>query len=163
MGEMNQALKAFKKRLDQAKENSTAIFLGDNIYPAGMPDKKDSTAAYSEAKNNIMAQLNTLGNFKGKPIFIPGNHDWYNEGILGLARQQKFIEKNLDSKKVFFPKNGCALQKIEINDDVVVIAIDTKWYLANWDKNPTINDDCEIKDREKFFEELEGLIKKECG
>ena len=160
MGEMNLALKAFKKRLDQAKKNSTAIFLGDNIYPAGMPNKKDSTAAYVEAKNNIMAQLNTLGNFKGKPIFIPGNHDWYNEGILGLARQQKFIEKSLDSKKVFFPKNGCALQKIEINDDVVVIAIDTKWYLANWDKNPTINDDCEIKDREKFFEELEGLIKK---
>ncbi|MGB5437470.1 MAG: metallophosphoesterase, partial [Maribacter sp.] len=160
MGDMNPALKGFKERLDQADENSTAIFLGDNIYPAGMPDKKDSTAAYISAKNNITAQLQTLENFKGRPIFIPGNHDWYNEGVLGLARQQKFIEKQLDSKKVFFPKDGCALQKVVINDEIVLIVIDTKWYLANWDKNPTINDDCEIKDKEKFFEELEGLITK---
>lgn len=47
-----------------------------------------------------------------------------------------------------------------MNDDVVIIAIDTEWYLTNWDKHPTMNDKCEIKDREKFFEELEGLIKK---
>ncbi len=160
MGDMNPALKLFKNRLDRANPNSTAIFLGDNIYPAGMPHKKDASDDYLVAKNNIMAQLNTLERFKGNPIFIPGNHDWYNEGIKGLAREQKFIEKVLDSKKVFFPEDGCAIQKVDIDDKVVVIAIDTEWYLANWDKNPTINDDCEIKDREKFFEELEGLIKK---
>ena len=163
MGEMNPALKLFKKRLDNAKENSTAIFLGDNIYPAGMPDRKGSTQAYLAAKNNIDAQLNTLDNFKGRPIFIPGNHDWYNQGLKGLERQQKYIEKSLDSKDVFFPEDGCAIQKIDVSDDVVIIAIDTKWYLSNWDKHPTINDNCEIKDREKFFEELEGLIKKNAG
>ena len=160
MGGMNPALTLLKDRLKEADKNSTAIFLGDNIYPAGMPDKKDSTEAYISAKNNLKAQLNTLDDFKGKPIFIPGNHDWYNEGLKGLARQQKYIEKKLDSKKVFFPKDGCPIELIDVNDDVVVIAIDTEWYLVNWDKHPTMNDDCDIKDREKFFEELEGLIKK---
>lgn len=163
MGDLNPALRLFKQRLDRANANSTAIFLGDNIYPAGMPHKKDSTGAYRLAKNHIMAQLKTLDGFKGNPIFIPGNHDWYNDGIKGLAREQKFIEKRLDSKDVFFPEDGCPIQKVEINDDVVVIAIDTEWYLAKWDKNPTMNDNCEIKDREKFFEELEGLIKKNAG
>ncbi|WP_179954990.1 metallophosphoesterase [Maribacter luteus] len=163
MGDMNPVLKLFKKRLDQAGKNSTAIFLGDNIYPAGMPDKKDSTEAYLLAKNHIKAQLKTLDGFKGNPIFIPGNHDWYNEGLKGLEREQKYIEKKLDNKHVFFPEDGCAIQKIDVSDDVVVIAIDTEWYLANWDKNPTMNDNCEIKDREKFFEELEGLIKKNMG
>lgn len=160
MGDMNPALKLFKKRLGQAEKNSTAIFLGDNIYPAGMPDKKDSTEEYELAKNHLKAQINTLDDFKGKTIFIPGNHDWYNEGLKGLERQQKYIEKKLDSKKVYFPQDGCPMQKIDVNDDVVVIAIDTEWYLTNWDNHPTMNDDCEIKDREKFFEELEGLIKK---
>ena len=160
MGGMNPALKLLKKRLDQAEKNSTAIFLGDNIYPAGMPDKKDAKGEYQAAKNNLDAQLNTLEDFNGKPIFIPGNHDWYSEGLKGLARQENYIEKKLDSKKVFFPKDGCPIRKIDINDDVVVIAIDTEWYLVNWDKHPTMNDECEIKDREKFFEELEGLIKK---
>jgi len=160
MNEMNPALKLFKKRLDQADKNSTAIFLGDNIYPAGMPDKKNAIAEYPKAKNNLDAQLSTLEDFEGKPIFIPGNHDWYSEGLKGLARQQKYIEKKLDSKKVFFPQDGCPIQKIDVSDDVVVIAIDSEWYLINWDKHPTLNDECEIKDREKFFEELEGLIKK---
>ncbi|MBT8302182.1 MAG: phosphoesterase, partial [Maribacter sp.] len=80
MGAMNPALKLFKKRLDEADPNSTALFLGDNIYPAGMPDKKNDKAAYQAAKNNLDAQLNTLKDFPGKPIFIPGNHDWYSDG-----------------------------------------------------------------------------------
>ncbi|WP_411028967.1 metallophosphoesterase [Spongiimicrobium sp. 3-5] len=158
-GQLNPALKQFKKRLDGSNENSTAIFLGDNIYPAGMPSKKDDLG-HSVAKNNLDAQLKTVEGYKGKTVFIPGNHDWYSEGLKGLERQQKYIEKQLNSKEVFFPEDGCPMQKIDINDDVVVIAIDTEWYLTNWDRHPTMNDECEIKDREKFFEELEGLIKK---
>lgn len=160
MGDLNPALKLFKEKLQHADTNSTAIFLGDNIYPAGLPDEKDSTVAYTIAKNHIDAQLNTLQGFKGTPLFIPGNHDWYTEGLKGLKRQQKYIQKELDSKKVFFPENGCPMKTIKINDDIVIVAIDTEWYLTNWDKRPTMNDECGIKDREKFFEELEGFIKK---
>ena len=159
MGEMNPVLKVLKEKLGAAPKNSTAIFLGDNIYPEGMPAKKEAEA-YHIAKNHLDAQLNTLTEFKGRPIFVPGNHDWYSDGLKGLSRQQKYIEKELDSKKVFFPKDGCPIQKIDVNDDLVIIAIDTEWYLVNWDKHPTMNDECDIKDREKFFEELEGLIKK---
>lgn len=156
----NAALRSFKYRLDKADKNSTAIFLGDNIYPAGMPSKKKEPIKYKKAKRYLDAQLSSLENYKGKPLFIPGNHDWYAEGLNGLKRQQEYIQKKLDSKKVFFPKNGCPVEKIEVNDDVDIIAIDTEWYLTNWDKHPNMNDDCEIKDREKFFEEMEGLIKK---
>ncbi|NND79255.1 MAG: hypothetical protein HKN53_05095 [Maribacter sp.] len=138
--EMNPALKLFKKRLDNAQSNSTAIFLGDNIYPAGMPDKKDDKEAYQAAKNNLDAQLNTLEDFSGKPIFIPGNHDWYTDGLNGLERQQDYIGKKLDNKKVFFPQDGCPIQKIDVSDDVVVIALDTEWYLTKWDKHPSMND-----------------------
>ncbi|NAY92057.1 phosphoesterase [Muricauda sp. JGD-17] len=159
IGGMNNALKAFKTELDKADKNSTAIFLGDNIYPAGLPDKKDSTRAYLEAKNHLDAQLATLDNFKGKRVFIPGNHDWYTEGLVGLKRQEKYVEKQLNSKEVFFPENGCPMETIEIGDDIVVIVIDTEWYLTNWDKRPDINDECEIKDRERFFVELEDEIK----
>ncbi len=160
MGGINPALKIFKNRLDNAPENSTTLFLGDNIYPAGLPDAKDSTEAYIVAKNHLDAQLKTLDNYKGKPIFIPGNHDWYTEGLVGLKREQKYIQKKLNSKKVFFPEDGCPIKTIEINDQVVLIAIDTEWYLTNWDKRPDINDKCDIKDRSKFLQELEGEIKK---
>lgn len=158
--EMNPVLATFKKSLDAAHENSTAIFLGDNIYPVGFPSKEESIKAYHEAKNNIDAQLATLKNYKGRPMFIPGNHDWYNEGLKGLKRQEKYIEKKLKQKNPFLPENGCPIVNLKINDDLTIIIIDTEWYLVDWDKHPTINDNCEIKSREKFWDVLEGLIKK---
>ncbi len=159
-GDMNPALKRFKLKLDKASKNSTAIFLGDNIYPRGFPSKKEDAQGHDEAKNHLNAQINTVASFKGNTVFIPGNHDWYSGGLKGLERQQEYVQEALDSKKVFLPKNGCPIEKIDISEDIVVIALDTEWYLVNWDKHPTINDDCEIKDRGRFFEEIESLIKK---
>ena len=51
MGGMNPALTAFKRELDRADSSSTALFLGDNIYPAGLPTKKDKN--YEVAKNHL--------------------------------------------------------------------------------------------------------------
>jgi len=43
-----------------------------------------------------------LTHFKGSPIFIPGNHDWYNEGPWEDWRDnKKYIQKELKSKDVF--------------------------------------------------------------
>ena len=159
MGSMNPALKIFKDKLDKADKNSTAIFLGDNIYPAGLPDPKDSTVAYLTAKNHLDAQLKTLDDFKGRPLFIPGNHDWYTEGLVGLEREENYIKKALKHKNPFLPENGCPIDVIEIGDDVAIITIDTEWYLTNWDKRPDMNDKCDIKSREKFLLELEDAIK----
>lgn len=159
MGGLNPALKIFKDRLDMADGNSTAIFLGDNIYPAGLPDPKDSTAAYFKAKNDLDAQLRTLDNFKGRPLFIPGNHDWYTEGLIGLEREENYIKDALKQKDPFLPENGCPIDVIEIGEDIAIITIDTEWYLTNWDKRPDMNDKCEIKSRDKFLLELEDAIK----
>lgn len=157
--DLNTVLKGFKNKLTTAEANSTAIFLGDNIYPAGMPDKKDAIN-YKTAKNHLDAQLATLENFKGRPLFIPGNHDWYSDGLNGLEREEKYIKKKLKQKNPFLPENGCPIEQIKVNDDFTIIVIDTEWYLANWDKHPTMNDDCDIKSREKFWGEVESLIKK---
>ncbi len=159
LGGMNPALRIFKEKLDKAEKNSTAIFLGDNIYPAGLPDPKDSTIAYLEAKNHLDAQLKTLDNFKGRPLFIPGNHDWYTEGLIGLEREENYIKDALKQKNPFLPENGCPIDVIEVGDDIAIITIDTEWYLTNWDKRPDMNDKCEIKSREKFMLELEDAIK----
>ena len=159
IGTSSIALQSFKKELSIAKENSTAIFLGDNIYEKGLPKKSHENRAYAEHQLNV--QTDVVKDFKGKTIFIPGNHDWYS-GLSGLKRQEKYIEEIL-GKNTFMPKNNCPIEKVDIGDDIVLIVIDSEWYLTNWDKHPTINDDCEIKTRTKFFDELEGLIKKARG
>lgn len=158
IGEMSLPVQALKSRLESATSNSSVVFLGDNIYPLGMPKKGHENRAFSEHQLNVQTGL--VKDSKASAIFVPGNHDWYSGGLKGLERQQKYVENQLDSKNVFFPEDGCPLQKVKINEDVVVIAVDTEWYITNWNKHPTINDNCEIKSREKFFEEFEGLIKK---
>ena len=143
------------KKLKNASKQSTVLFLGDNIYPKGLPKKEDETRAFAEHQLNV--QTDAVKDFKGEAIFIPGNHDWYSDGLKGLKRQEKYVEDIL-GKNTFLPENGCPIEKVDVTDDIVLIIVDTEWYITNWDKHPTINDDCEIKTRAKFFEELEGLI-----
>jgi hypothetical protein len=154
------ALELFTKELQKAPISSTALFLGDNIYPKGLP--KIGEEGRNSAEQQLNAQLNAVTDFKGKTIFIPGNHDWYSNGIKGLDREAKYIEEKL-GKNTFLPKNGCPIEKVDISDNVVLIIVDSEWYMTNWDKQPTINDECDIKTREGFFEEYESLIKKSSG
>jgi len=160
LGTQTEALKDFKAELDKASKQSTALFLGDNIYEKGMPKKGDKNRAFAEYQLNIQTQA--AKDFKGKVVFIPGNHDWYSNGLKGLKRQENYIEDIL-GKNTFLPENGCPIKKVNITDHIVLIIIDSQWYLTNWNKHPTINDDCEIKTRFLFFEEFEGLIKKARG
>ena len=153
------ALDYLKSKTEDASENATLLFLGDNVYETGIPDKTSKN--YALAKRRISAQTDVAKQFKGKSIFIPGNHDWYN-GLDGLKREEKLVEKAL-GKNSFLPQNGCPLERVKISKDIVLIIVDTHWFLTNWDNHPTINDNCEIKTRTKFFDEFESLIKKSRG
>ncbi|EZH71523.1 phosphoesterase [Aquimarina atlantica] len=159
MNESTKGLSILKKVLDTAKtKDDYLIFLGDNIYQKGMPEKESSERALGE--HRIDAQIEATKNFDGDVIFIPGNHDWYTNGVEGLRRQERYVNKKIDNKNAFLPTKGCPIESMEISDKVHLLILDTQWYLANWDKNPTINDNCEIKTREKFFLEVEGELKK---
>lgn len=152
-------LDAFKKVIDTSEtKGDYAIFLGDNIYDAGLP-KKDNPER-GEAERILDAQIATTQNFKGKTLFIPGNHDWYAGGVEGVKRQEKYIEKALDDNEAFQPENGCPIEMKSVSDSVELMIIDTQWYLENWDENPTINDNCEIRTREGLFLEIENEFKK---
>jgi hypothetical protein len=158
-GDSTKAIKAFKAELENASENSTAIFLGDNIYEKGIPKK--SSENYKLAKHRLQVQLDAVKNYKGETIFLPGNHDWYS-GVKGLKRQEKFVEKAL-GKNTFLPENGCSIDKVHVSDDIELILVDSHWYITSWDKHPTINDDCDIKTRQDFLDEFSSLIKKARG
>jgi len=162
------ALGILEKQLKKAEKESTLIFLGDNIYPSGMPVKDDpKKRAYAEFQ--IDAQLRVLEEYKGRPVFIPGNHDWYSQGIPGVNRQKKYIQKKLnkgiedkdDWQDYFLPKPGCAGPEIiELNDRLVMVVIDTQWWLEDWDHSPEINSNCEIKSRNSFFLAFEEALRK---
>jgi hypothetical protein len=153
-----ETLALLQKRLDNSNKKSTLLFLGDNIYPKGFPNGK-YPEEHALAQNKLTKQLEFSKNFKGKTIFIPGNHDWYS-GISGLERQAKFITNYLNDKKAFLPQNNCGLEELKIDKNITLITIDSQWFLEDWDKYPTINDNCDIKTREHFFDELASVLNK---
>ncbi|WP_299102146.1 metallophosphoesterase [uncultured Winogradskyella sp.] len=160
-GGMSKGLTAFNNYTkNKSTKGDFVIFLGDNIYPAGLP-KKDKKGR-AEAENALDGQILSIKGFDGEVLFIPGNHDWYADGVKGVKREEKYIEDAI-GKNTFQPENGCPLESIDVSETVQLIVIDTQWYLENWNDHPTINDECEIKTRERFFEELEGELKKAQG
>ncbi|NQY29096.1 MAG: metallophosphoesterase [Flavobacteriaceae bacterium] len=157
LNESTLPLLSLQKKLQEAPVNSTVIYLGDNVYQHGLP-KKDAEG-YDLAAHRLQTQIDAVKGYKGSTIFIPGNHDYHSGGIKGLKRQEKYVE-GLLGKGSFLPENGCPITKVKVSDEVVLLVIDTQWYLENWDNNPTMNDDCDIKTRKDFFLEFESLIKK---
>ena len=151
---------AFKTFLDSVnRDENYTIFLGDNIYPDGMPPENSSEREAAEYR--LDAQLDAIENYKGKVVVIPGNHDWYNEKLEGLERQKDYLKNKFEDDLIWSPEIGCGLESIEISENIQLIVIDSQWYLEDWDRNPKINDNCEqIKTREAMFLELQSEIEK---
>lgn len=158
--QVSETLNALNERIKNSKKEDVLLFLGDNIYPKGMPENK-SDASRQKAEESLQAQLKAAKNFKGKVIFIPGNHDWYS-GVDGLRTQEKMVDDAL-GKNSFLPEKGCPLTSYKVTDDITIIAVDSEWYITDWDKHPKINDNCDIKTRLKFFEEFKSLVNKNQG
>ncbi|WP_316928077.1 metallophosphoesterase [Gillisia marina] len=89
-GGSSEGLIALKNYMDSVKvSDNYTILLGDNIYPVGMPPKDSPEREAAEYR--LDAQLDAFEKYEGKVVVVPGNHDWYNEGINGLERQKKIF------------------------------------------------------------------------
>ncbi|WP_373056126.1 metallophosphoesterase [Zunongwangia sp. H14] len=159
IGGSSEGLIAFKRFLDSVNQpQNYSIFLGDNIYPVGMPAEDDPDRENAEYR--LEAQLDAIEDYDGNVIFIPGNHDWYSKGIDGLEREAKYLKENFDDRLKWSPNTGCGLEVLDISENIEMIVIDSQWYLEDWDDNPKINDDCNIKTREAMLLEVESEISK---
>jgi hypothetical protein len=173
LGERSLALDLLDRKLKTAPESSHVIFLGDNIYPGGLPPDP-ANKDYELANHRLQVQIDILKDYKGHPVFIPGNHDWYNYGLTGLNTQEDTIEKRInvmrgedpeeddDWENYFLPDDGCSgPEVIEVNDRLAILVIDSQWWLTNWNKEPRINDGCETKSRKAFAYHFAEVLKKQ--
>ena len=151
-----QLLQTVERYLKNDSLPKTLLFMGDNIYPLGMPKKDEKHRKKAEMK--IDAQIALAQYVNGKTIFLPGNHDWYH-GLDGLIRQKDYVKKQL-GKNAYLPKKYEAIDVVEINDQLSIITVDSEWFIQNWDKHSKINEESFIKTREDFFEEFRSLVNK---
>ncbi len=156
--EASAAIQALGKYIaENNSKDSYVLFLGNSFHPNGMQPKDKS--ARKKAKKSMQHQLDALKGFKGKLVVLPGPNEWMG-GVDGLELEEDFLKKRFNNKHILQPHNGCPLEGIDINDDIYLLAVDTQWFLEDWDKYPKMNKKCQIKTRKKFFEEIESELKK---
>jgi hypothetical protein len=140
---------------------TAVIYLGDNLYTYGLPD--DAYAHYTTAASILDSQMNIVKGTKANAYFIPGNHDWAHEKADGwdaVKREQNYIDQNGGSNVSFYPKDGCpGPVAIDLGKDVVMILMDTQWWLHLYDK-PGIESDCPYKTKEEVLAEIDDIISK---
>lgn len=131
---------------------NTAIFLGDNIYPLGLPMKGEPD--YERSKHVLDVEMAPFLKTKAKVFFIMGNHDWENGKLGGWQRvinQVNYIN-NLghDSIKALPDVPGCpGPTYLELNNQLVVVFIDSQWFMYIHDK-PGPGSSCDARTVDEF-------------
>lgn len=101
---------SYKKLLQHQLNDSVPsaiVFLGDNIYPKGMPDPGNRKR--TEAEEILEASLNLAPGFTGPVIFVPGNHDWkrgHPGGLNFIRNQQVWLDSLHRDNVKLLPQNG---------------------------------------------------------
>ncbi|MDX1627991.1 MAG: metallophosphoesterase, partial [Fulvivirga sp.] len=153
-------LDLLKDQLLEVGEKGAVVYLGDNIYPKGMPPV--NSPGREDAEKYINSQINAVKHFEGRKFFIPGNHDWAQGRRIGfenLIRQEEFVESRLDSANVFLPSRGCpGPVEVSLNEEITLIILDTQWFLHNWDKPDEESGGCEYASELEILQALDQMI-----
>jgi hypothetical protein len=124
-------LRALRETVHRAGGERVIVFLGDNVYPNGVPD---STAAdRSVAEDKLRAAIAVVVATGARGIFVPGNHDWGSNSELGaLAREERFIARESAGAALLLPANGCPGPAIvDVGTQLRLTALDTEWWLRS--------------------------------
>ena len=130
-------LEALTATMHASAAPSLVVFLGDNIYPAGLPPRTSKDNA--EMERRLKDQIDAVVRTHARGIFVPGNHDWDDSGGDGwsaVRRQEAFIaEHGEEGRVVLLPQGGCpGPSVVDFGESLRLVAIDTEWWLRSNDK-----------------------------
>ena len=152
-------IKQLEKDLIEAGKNSTFVLMGDNLDPVIMnninanPDHLTSTDA-----PQLLSFLKNLKNFDGRVLIVPGNEDMLQKSSSGtpsILEQEFLFEGIFDFKDVVIPDNACpGPERKKIGKDIVLLALNSQWWLQNSEELFYLTSDCKNNSREDIINEL---------
>ena len=159
LGNKQPVVEWVKQHVDMNDEKNTVLFLGDNIYPLGLPMEGEPT--YVESKKILDAQIDLVKGKKAKAFFVLGNHDWKNGKLGGwhqAMNQENYINGLEQPNIQAWPQEGCpGPVAVELTDKIVTVFIDSQWFLYVHEK-PGPGSTCDAKTVEEFATELREII-----
>lgn len=128
-------LESLTVQASAAPQRSVIVFLGDNVYPDGIPEEGE--AEYADARRRLETQVLSVPP-GARGIFIPGNHDWASElpyGLFSVRRQEELIAamaRGGGRDVRMLPGDGCPGPAAVDVGRLRLIALDTQWWLHNY-------------------------------
>ena len=149
-----------KSHVNWNDSSNVLIYLGDNIYPRGMPSEGD--AGLDEARKILDYQASVVAGKSARAFFVPGNHDW-KQGRPGGWQQLKNEEAYLSSLGLpnveMLPGGGCpGPVAVTVGDKVVLVAMDSQWWLQDPTDRPGELSACDCKDEKAITNALKDII-----
>ncbi len=142
-------------------QRTTIIYLGDNVYEYGLPDS--SAPDFNDKKAVLDVQAGLVKNTMAAAYFIMGNHDWEKSRAGGWQRvlnQQHYINSLHRKNLHVLPENGCpGPAAVVLNDKVVVVFMDSQWWLHKEDK-PGTGSGCPCKTETAVISALKEIVEK---
>jgi hypothetical protein len=117
----------------QAPGRTIILYLGDNVYPAGIPE--EGAAEYADARRRLASQVNAVPR-GARGIFVPGNHDWAHSepfGLHAIRLQERIITELADGRDVkLLPSDGCPGPVSVDAGRLRLVLLDTQWWLHSY-------------------------------
>lgn len=158
LGDRQPVVDWLQKQVDWNDPKNVALFLGDNVYPEGLPMEGEPT--YEASKKVLDAQISLVKGKKAKAYFVLGNHDWKGGKLGGWQQalnQQNYIGSLGYNNVEVWPKDGCPGPiPVELSDKVVAVFIDSQWFLYVHEK-PGPGSTCNSRTVEEFATELREI------
>jgi hypothetical protein len=139
---------------------SVVVFLGDNIYPRGMPPKESPDR--KDAERRIDAQMAASRVEGATTIFIPGNHDWDKMGVGGwdaIRREGEYVRDKGGPGTTFLPEGGCPGPVVrDFNTRLRLVVLDTQWWLQAGPKPKDPDPTCAEASEGKVLDSLDAAL-----
>ena len=121
-------LMALERDVRSQASPAMIVFLGDNIYPDGMPAA--GAADRDQAEQRLQAQMDVALESGARGLFVPGNHDWHGDGLDQVRRQGAYITEHGGDLVAHVPEAGCpGPRTIDLGSRLRLVALDTQWWL----------------------------------
>jgi hypothetical protein len=153
-------LTALAREMGRDPVRAVAVFLGDNIYPDGLPPR--GARDRREMERRLDAQIEPARAHRARAIFVPGNHDWNGYrpgGWEAVKRQGAFIAERGAGLAALLPENGCPGPAVrDFEKRLRLIALDTQWWVHGAEKPTHPTSTCPEDSEGEVLAALEAAI-----
>lgn len=153
-------LLALRRDLASRGSERVVVFLGDNVYPRGLP--APSQPGRRTAEVSLLTQVEVVTSTGSRGFFVPGNHDWARHGPEGweaIERQEAFIDSVGGGTVSLEPGGGCpGPAVVDIGPRLRLVLLDSQWWLHTGPKPRAPDSGCATDEEVEIVDALSAAV-----